>query len=229
MSSRVIAIDGPAASGKSSTARAVARALGWAHLDSGALYRGLTLVALTEGMKPGGFEAHAILAAAERRGLMLQFDGEGFGVYLDGVPVDQEIRGAAVTAHVSPVSALPELREWVNGRLRSLARAGQPVVVDGRDIGTVVFPEARLKVFLTASPRTRAERRLSQRGERVDPAVLEQETERLALRDRADSSRQVAPLKPAPDAVPIDGTDLSFERQVERIVELARRALAPSP
>ena len=224
MSSRVVAIDGPAASGKSSTARAVAEALGFAHLDSGALYRGVTLVALTEGYGPGGrpFDANPMILAAEKRGLMLQFDGSGFAVYLDGAPADEAIRSASVTANVSEVSAIPEIREWVNGRLRALARAGQPVVVDGRDIGTVVFPDANLKVFLTASPRTRAERRLSQRGQSVDPVALEREAALLAARDKADSTRAVAPLRMARDAVPLDGTNLSFEQQVAQIAEWAR-------
>lgn len=226
-SSRVLAIDGPSASGKSSTARAVAEALGFAHLDSGALYRALTLVALTEGFGPPrkDFDANAIISAAERRGLMLQFDGTGFGVYLDGQPVDTAIRSPEVTANVSAVSALPELREWVNGRLRSLARAGQPLVVDGRDIGTVVFPEANLKVYLTASAQTRAARRLAQRGEPADSKTLARETELLVARDQADSGRSVAPLRMASDAVPLDGTDLSFEQQVAKIVDLANGRL----
>jgi cytidylate kinase len=227
VSSRVIAIDGPAASGKSSTARAVAQALGFAHLDSGALYRGVTLVALEElgdsAAAMGHGEANRVLLSAERRGLMLQFDGEGYGVYLDGVPVDRAIRTPAVTAVVSAVSAIPEVREWVNGRLRTLARAGHSVVVDGRDIGTVVFPDASLKIFLTASARTRAERRLLQRGQGVEAGLLERETALLAERDRLDSERPVAPLCRAEDAVPLDGTALSFDDQVRRIVALARR------
>lgn len=224
----IIAIDGPAASGKSSTAQAVARALGFAHLDSGALYRGATLVAIREcGAGPGTpLDANRILLAAERRGLALHFDGQGYGVYLAGEPADEPIRTPAVTALVSAVSALPEVRAWVNERLRALPRAGQSVVVDGRDIGTVVFPDADLKVFLTASPRTRAERRLRQRGERVDPAVLDRETATLAARDEADSSRAVAPLRMAADAVPMDGTGLGFEEQVAGIVRLARTRLA---
>lgn len=224
--SHVIAIDGPAASGKSSTALAVARALGFAHLDSGALYRGVTLVAIEGGAAPGGpLDANRILLEAERRGLALLFDGSGYGVYLGGEPVDEAIRAAPVTALVSAVSALPEVREWVNQRLRALPGAGQPVVVDGRDIGTVVFPDATLKVFLTASPRTRAGRRLTQRGQRIDPAELERETALLAARDAADAGRHVAPLRMAADAIPIDGTDLTFEAQVEQIVRLARERL----
>lgn len=227
--SSIIAIDGPAASGKSSTAHAVARALGFAHLDSGALYRGVTLVAIRDlGAEPGAeLDANRLVLAAERRGLRLLFDGSGYAPYLGGEPVDQAIRTPAVTALVSAVSALPEVRAWVNQQLRALARAGQSVVVDGRDIGTVVFPDATLKVFLTASPATRAERRLRQRGQVVDPAVLARETAALAARDEADSKRAVAPLRMAPDALPIDGTELGFDEQVERIVALAReRGLA---
>lgn len=227
----VIAIDGPAASGKSSTARAVAEVLGFAHLDSGSLYRGVTLVALREAERRGGgsggdplafVDPEAILRAAEDRGLMLQPDGAGFTTYLEGVPVDQEIRGAEVTRHVSAVSAVPVVREWINSRLRALVRAGRDVVVDGRDIGTVVFPDADLKIFLTATPRARAGRRISQRGDAVDPQRLEAEAAALAARDQADSSRDVAPLRAAPDAVPLDTTALSFGQQVGFILELAR-------
>ena len=230
MKGGVVAIDGPAASGKSSTARAVAEALGFAHLDSGSLYRGVTLVGIREAARRGrGGEdplqvvgPEAILRAAEDRGLMLQPDGAGFAAYLEGEPVDAEIRGAEVTARVSAVSAVPVVREWINSRLRAMVRAGRDVVVDGRDIGTVVFPDAELKIFLTATPAARAGRRISQRGESVDPGGLEAEAAALAARDQADSSRAVAPLQAAPDAVPLDTTTMTFPDQVRFIVELAR-------
>jgi cytidylate kinase len=230
MKGGVVAIDGPAASGKSSTARAVAEALGFAHLDSGSLYRGVTLVGLREAARRGRpgedplqvVGAEAILRAAEDRGLMLQPDGAGFAAYLEGEPVDGEIRSADVTARVSAVSAVPVIREWINSRLRAMVRAGRDVVVDGRDIGTVVFPDAELKIFLTASPEARAGRRISQRGSPVDPDGLEAEAAALAARDLADSSRAVAPLKAAPDAVPLDTTTMTFSEQVRFIVELAR-------
>jgi cytidylate kinase len=226
----VIAIDGPSASGKSTTARAVAEALGFAHLDSGALYRGVTLVALREAARRGQegidplqvVDAETILRAAEDRGLMLQPDGAGFAAYLDGVPVDAEIRGRRVTAQVSAISAVPVIREWINSRLRAMVRAGRDVVVDGRDIGTVVFPDADLKVFLTATPEARAGRRITQRGAEVDAGRLEAETHALAARDHADSSRPVAPLRRAEDAVALDTTSLNFEEQVRFIVDLAR-------
>ncbi len=231
MKGGVIAIDGPSASGKSSTARAVAEALGFAHLDSGALYRGVTLVALREADREGvegdplALGAEAILRAAEDRGLMLHPDGAGFAAYLDGEPVDAALRAADVTRHVSAVSAVPVVREWVNARLRQLVRAGRDVVVDGRDIGTVVFPDADLKVFLTATPEARAGRRLSQRGQRIVPEELDRETAALSRRDAADSSREVAPLRRADDAVDLDTTAMSFEDGVDWILDRARRAL----
>ena len=204
MKGGVIAIDGPSASGKSSTARAVAEALGFAHLDSGSLYRGVTLVALREAARRGRayddplsvLDPETILRAAEDRGLMLQPDGAGFAAYLEGEPVDTELRGARVTALVSAVSAVPVIREWINTRLRAMVRAGRDVVVDGRDIGTVVFPDADLKIFLTATPEARAGRRITQRGAEVEPPTqLEAEAAALAARDHADSTRTVAPLR----------------------------------
>jgi cytidylate kinase len=226
----VIAIDGPSASGKSSTARAVAQALGFAHLDSGSLYRGVTLVALREGARRGlagskvltSLDPETILRTAEDRGLMLQSDGVGFAAYLEGEPAEDALRSAEVNAHVSAVAAIPVVREWVNSRLRAMVRAGQDVVVDGRDIGTVVFPDADLKIFLTASPEARAGRRISQRGDAMEPQHLDAETAALAARDHADSTRKVAPLRPADDAVHLDTTAMDFAEQVRFIVDRAR-------
>jgi cytidylate kinase len=230
VSGGIIAIDGPSASGKSSTARAVAEALGFAHLDSGSLYRGVTLVGLRELARHGlpgkdpaqDLPPETLLRAAEDRGLMLQPDGAGFAAYLEGEPVDDALRGAEVTARVSAISAIPVVREWINARLRAMVRAGQNVVVDGRDIGTVVFPEADLKIFLTASPEARAGRRISQRGHVVQPEGLDAEAAALAERDRADSNRAVAPLRAAEDAVHLDTTSMGFAEQVQFIVERAR-------
>jgi len=230
MSGGVIAIDGPSASGKSSTARAVAEALGFAHLDSGSLYRGVTLVALREASRRGlagpaaltDLGPETILRAAEDRGLMLQSDGVGFSAYLEGEPAEKALRSSEVTAHVSAIAAIPVVREWVNSRLRAMVRAGQDVVVDGRDIGTVVFPDADLKIFLTASPEARAGRRISQRGMTVQPDHLDAEAAALAARDLADSTRPTAPLRPAADAVHLDTTAMDFPDQVRFIVDRAR-------
>jgi cytidylate kinase len=226
----VIAIDGPSASGKSSTARAVAEALGFAHLDSGSLYRGVTVVALREASRrelTGSaalrrLSPETILRAAEDRGLMLQSDGTGFAAYLEGEPAEDALRSEEVTAHVSAIAAIPVVREWVNSRLRAMVRAGQDVVVDGRDIGTVVFPDADLKIFLTASPEARAGRRISQRGLAAEPDHLDAEAAALAARDHADSTREIAPLRPAEDAVHLDTTTMDFVEQVRFIVDRAR-------
>jgi cytidylate kinase len=225
---RVIAIDGPAASGKSSTAALLARRLGWAHLDSGALYRAITLAAIDslgeEGTGKGeGWSPARILALAEELPVRLVLVGDAFRPEVAGVDVEQAIRAERVTRHVSRVAALPEVRVWANARQReAVAGCAGGVVVDGRDIGTVVFPDAPLKVFLTASPAERARRRLAQAGRPPEPADLEGETARLAARDHADSTRAVAPLLAAADAVRLDTTRLSLEQQVDRIAALAR-------
>lgn len=226
MSLRVIAIDGPAASGKSSTAALVARRLGWAHLDSGALYRALTLAALDNLREAGrgnraAWSAQRIVALAEDLPVRLVLKGETFVPEVAGVDVEQAIRGARVTARVSAVAALPEVRDWVNARQREAVTRHPGVVVDGRDIGTVVFPDAPLKVYLTASPEERARRRLAQRGEGQDAARVAAEARALAGRDEADSRRPVAPLVAAGDAVLLDTTGLSLDEQVDRIVALA--------
>jgi len=219
---RVIAIDGPAASGKSSTAGLVAQRLGWAHLDSGALYRALTLAALDN--LGEGWPAQRVVDLAERLPVRLVLAADRFRPEVAGADVEEAIRGERVTRSVSTVAALPEVRTWVNTQQRLAVQAcgGGGVVVDGRDIGTIVFPDAPLKIFLTATPDERARRRLSQRGEAVDVELVRRESEALATRDAADSNRQVAPLRPAADAVLLDTTALTLEQQVTRVVELAR-------
>ena len=219
---RVIAIDGPAASGKSSTAAALARAIGAHHLDSGALYRGLTRVALDL----NSLDPSSIAAEAGHRNLGLYHDGREIVPFLDGRPAEPVIRSADVTAAVSAVAAIGPLRDWVNDRLRAAASDDWVLVLDGRDIGTVVFPEALLKVFLTATPEARARRRLAQRGENTDDRMLTLEAERLAARDALDAGREIAPLRQAPDAVLLDTTAMGFQDQVARIVVLARNALS---
>ena len=226
---RVIAIDGPAASGKSSTAGLVAQRLGWAHLDSGALYRALTLATidnLGEGGRRQGeqWPVQQILDVAERLPVRLVLAGTSFRPEVAGVDVEEAIRGDRVTRFVSVVAAMPEVRTWVNTlQRRSVEGVQGGVVVDGRDIGTVVFPEAPLKVFLTATPDARARRRLFQRGQPVDLELVRRESDALAARDSADSNRRFAPLKAAPDAVLLDTTALTLEEQVAQVVELARQ------
>jgi len=229
---RVIAIDGPAASGKSSTAGLVAERLGWAHLDSGALYRAITLAALDtigEGgrgtlkdMEGEGWSGPRIVALAEQLPVRLVLAGHVFRPEVVGVDVEEAIRSDRVTRHVSALAAIPEVRTWVNAQQRRAVAGVGGVVVDGRDIGTVVFPEAPLKIFLTATADERARRRLSQRGQVVDVDLVRRESQALAVRDAADSTRPIAPLKPAADAVLLDTTALTLQQQVARVVELAR-------
>jgi cytidylate kinase len=218
----VVAIDGPAASGKSSTANEVARRLGFLHVDSGALYRALTLVALDLG---DDATADQVLRATELRDVRLRVEGQRLWVLMEGADAEPRIRSPEVTARVSPVSAMPEIREWVNARLRDLAKSGTSLVLDGRDIGTAVFPDAEIKIFLDASPEVRARRRLEQHGKPTDPASVSAEAARIAARDQADSSRAIAPLRAADDATHIDTGSLSFEEQVHRIVDLVRNRM----
>jgi len=227
---RVIAIDGPAASGKSFTAKAAARELGWAHLDSGALYRAITLAVLDDaglgwaGGSGEGLSSQRIVALAEDLPVRLVLVGDEFRPEVAGVDAGKAIRTERVTERVSEIAAIPEVRKWVNVRQRwAVGEHPRGVVVDGRDIGTVVFPDAPLKIFLTATPEERARRRLSQRGNTVNPSELVREAAALAARDQADSSRPVAPLKPAQDAVLLDTTALDPADQVARVVALARQ------
>ena len=214
----VIAIDGPAASGKSSTAHWVAERLGLRHVDSGALYRAATAARLRE---KGTKDAHnwtesEVLDAAKRRVKLVASD-HSFVPHIDGKPADDEIRGAEVTQRVSAVARMPLVREWVNQQVRNAAKS-HSVVVDGRDIGTAVFPDADLKIFLVADPWERARRRLVQQLQRAptDEEIAE-ETDRLVQRDAKDAQQ----TDQAPDAILLDTTYLTQEEQVDRIVALA--------
>jgi cytidylate kinase len=200
----------------------VADRLGLAHLDSGALYRAFTLVAVDAGLPLVGMR---IAAAGAAQPVRLALAADGFRPEVAGVDVSEAVRRPDVTARVSAVAALPEVRDAVNRLLReAAARHPRGVVVDGRDIGTVVFPDARLKIFLTASAEERARRRLLQESHTVSAAALAAETARLTARDRADAGRAVAPLRAADDAVPLDTTGMGFAEQVEAIAALARKA-----
>jgi cytidylate kinase len=231
VSVRVIAIDGPAASGKSSTAALVARRLGWAHLDSGALYRAVTLAVLDNIQERGAgsgeqWSPQRIVALAEELPVRLVLVEDVFRPEVAGVDVEEAIRTERVTRRVSEIAAIREVRHWVNVQQREAVLGhAVGVVVDGRDIGTVVFPDAPVKVFLTASPEERARRRLAQRGGRIDPDELRREAQTLAARDLADSTRPVAPMKPAADARLLDTTRMGLEEQVQQVLALARERL----
>lgn len=218
---RLIAIDGPAASGKSSTARAVARRLGLVHVDSGALYRTAAWLAVEGSLN----SAAEIVAALDNAAVELVPVDAGLEVRARGKSIEAEIRHPQTTRRVSEVAAMSPVREWVDRRLHLLVRSsGVASVVDGRDIGTIVFPDAPLKVFLTATPEVRARRRLLQEGHGGDAGRLAAEAERLAERDRLDSGREVAPLRQADDARLLDTTELDFADQVEQIIRWAGEA-----
>ena len=197
----VVAIDGPAGAGKSSVARALARSLGWTYLDSGAMYRAVALAALRAGAAP------AAVADSVRIDL-------GDRVVLDGEDVTDSIRSAAVSEAASRAAADPAVRRALVGQQQRLLSRGD-WVAEGRDIGTVVAPDAAVKVFLTASPEERARRRAAELG--VDPAtVLAEQT----IRDERDRTRDVSPLSPAPDAVVLDTSALTEGEVVARIASL---------
>ncbi len=214
----IIAIDGPAASGKSSTSQWVAKRLGVRHVDSGAFYRALTAANLRTGRTPDQWTPESVLGEAHR--IALALTDRSVVPTLDGETPDEELRGRTVTQEVYRVASMPAVREWVNARVRE-AGASSDVVVDGRDIGTVVFPQAPLKVFLIADPWERARRRLVQRLERrPTDAEIALETEALVARDAKDATQS----RPDPLAITIDTTTLTQEEQVDRIVALAEAA-----
>lgn len=213
----IVTIDGPAGSGKSTTARAVAERLGFRHLDSGALYRALTFALLEAGIAP---DRWADLTAAEldRFDIRLEPREAGYAVLLNSRVLDTELRSPRVTAHVSQLSRLPAVRRWLLARQRDAGAEGF-LVADGRDMGSVVFPDADVKFFLTASLEERARRRLRERGV-MDAAAAElaEEMQGLEARDERDRRRGVSPLRVPDNAIVVDTTDLSLEAQVEAIV-----------
>ncbi len=211
----LVAIDGPAGSGKSSVARAVAGELGYTDLNTGAAYRAVALLALREGLD---FEDGALLAEIARH-----VDLDADGARVDGAQVPEEdLRAPEVSAAASKVSARPEVREVllsVQREAAQKARGEAGAVVEGRDIGTVVLPEADLKIFLQAAPEERARRRAYQTGREAE---LDRIREAIKKRDRQDSERETSPLKPAPGAVILDTTTLSLEEVIARVLDLAR-------
>ncbi len=222
----VITIDGPAGSGKSTTAREVARRLGFAHLDSGSLYRAFTLALQQRGIPEADWSGAGVeyLAGLD---LELERSGETIRVLIEGDDPGSALRSEAVTAGVAALAAIGEVRGLLLPYLRRAA-AGGGVVADGRDMGTVVLPEADVKVFLTASVEERARRRLLQDERPVGPGAVRAEARELARRDARDEGREVAPLRRPEGALELDTTDLAFEEQVERIVEAARALRGPA-
>jgi cytidylate kinase len=215
----VVTIDGPAAAGKSTTARAVASALGFLYVDTGALYRALALKMLETGLDPRAEDALGAWLASTT--VDLSGSAEQPHVWLDGAEVGGRIRTPEVSEASSRLAALPAVRRRLVDVQRSLARHG-PLVGEGRDLGTVVFPDADVKIYLDADLRTRARRRARELEARGIPMTLEQVTEELERRDARDRTRPDSPLQAAADASVLDSSGLTIEEQVARVLEAVR-------
>lgn len=218
----IIAIDGPAGSGKSTTAKLLARRLGYLYLDTGAMYRALTLKVIRAGIDAA--DQSAVVRLAEKTAIHFNSINGDMRVFLDGEDVSDEIRKLEVTALASSVSEVPRVREVLVGIQREIGRAGG-VVLEGRDIGTVVFPDADLKVYLQADLHIRAIRRQRELTSGGFEVTLEDVKEELVRRDMHDSSRAHSPLQRASDAVITDTTNLMIEEQVDVIEKLVREKL----
>jgi cytidylate kinase len=216
----VVALDGPSGTGKSTVARRLAQRLSARYLDTGAMYRAATVAVLRAGADPD--DSDAVIDAVAAAHIEIATDPEAPSVRVDGEPVDDAIRSADVTRAVSAVSAVPEVRTRMVTQQRELIGAGG-IVVEGRDIGAVVWPAARPKVFLTASASVRARRRAGELGPDAD---LDAVAADIARRDRLDSSRATSPLAKAVDAVELDTTDLDIDDVVDRLVDMTRASHA---
>ncbi|BBZ44339.1 (d)CMP kinase [Mycobacterium parmense] len=217
----VVAIDGPAGTGKSSVSRRLARAIRARYLDTGAMYRMVTLAVLRAGVDP--FDADAVGRIGSTVQMSVGHDHDGDRYYLAGEDVSAEIRGDEVTRNVSAVSAVPTVRARLVGLQRSMAEGPGNVVVEGRDIGTVVLPDAALKIFLTASAETRARRRNDQNVASGLPDDYAGVLADVRRRDHLDSTRPVSPLRAASDAVVVDTSDMTESEVIDHLLDLVRQ------
>jgi CMP/dCMP kinase len=217
----VVAIDGPAGTGKSSVSKRLAQKLGARYLDTGAMYRMVTLAVLRAGVDPA--DADAVEKVASTVQMSVDYDPGGDRYFLDGEDVSTEIRGDAVTRAVSAVSSVPAVRTRLVDLQRSMANGGGSVVVEGRDIGTVVLPDAPVKIFLTASAETRARRRNDQNVAAGLADDYEGVLADVRRRDHLDSTRAVSPLRAASDAVVVDTSDMTEQAVIAHLLELVQR------
>jgi cytidylate kinase len=218
-----IAIDGPAASGKSTTAREVAQRLGYIYIDTGAMYRAVTLKALENQVNV--HDINKVAELAEKVKIEFGKNNQKTIIYLDGKDVSDDIRAPRIDQQISPVAANPEVRKVMVKKQQEMGRHGG-VVLDGRDIGTVVFPKAELKIYMLASVEERALRRkreMEQKGLEIDLDKIEND---IRYRDRQDMGRSHGPLKKAEDALEIDTTRLTVEQQVDLILKLAKEKIS---
>ena len=207
----IIAIDGYSSTGKSSFAKLLARKLGFLYLDSGALYRGVTLFAQEERLISRLNTVSPELKEALKQ-LQLSFGSDG-RLFMGARCIEQQIRSMEVSAQVSPIAAVPYVREWVDGQLHEYGRRGR-IVMDGRDIGTAVFPDAQLKIFMTASEEVRARRRYDELKAKGEEPLLEEVVKNLRERDYIDSHRETNPLRQAEDAFVLDNSEMTFEEEL---------------
>lgn len=217
-----VAIDGPSGAGKSSLAKRLAKDLGYVYVDTGAMYRSIGLYAVRAGVDPK--DEAAVTALLPQIKLAIRLVDGAQHIYLNGEDVSDAIRAENIGMAASAVSAHPPVRAFLLDTQRGLA-ADQNILMDGRDIGTVVLPQAQLKVFLTASPQERARRRVAQLAEAGQQADYEAILRDIQQRDYQDSHRETAPLRPAEDAVLLDNSDFTFQQSVERLVGLVRERL----
>ena len=211
----IIAVDGYSSTGKSTFAKLVARQFGFLYLDSGAMYRGVTLFAMENGMIAGG-EINEPALKEGIKGLDLHFERPSDGstrLFSGNRDIEKEIRTMEVSSWVSPVSAVPFVRAWVDERLHAFSKAGR-VIMDGRDIGTTVFPDAELKIFMTASDEVRARRRFDELQAKGDNTPFENVIANLKERDYIDSHRATSPLKRAADAFELDNSDMNLHEEL---------------
>lgn len=219
-----IAVDGYSSTGKSSFARLIAKEFSFLYLDSGALYRAVTLFAIRNGMtrEGGSVDAGALSASLPEIRITFRNDRDGSHTFLGDECVDEAIRTIEVSSYVSPVAVIPEVREFVDRILRDYGKAGR-VVMDGRDIGTTVFPDAELKIFMVADANVRAMRRLKEMQASGSEADFDTVLENLKTRDYIDSHRETSPLRQAEDAIVLDNTDMTLEDQMVWLRDIVRR------
>ena len=226
MKDKVIAIDGPAASGKSSAAKQIAARLGIPYINTGNMYRAITFAAMQRGFDPNMDDQKSLILDVLKE-TQLEYERDDDGVLelkLNGENIESEIRAPEVAQCVSFIAAVPEVREWLVASQRKFANLGL-IVMEGRDIGTVVFPNALFKFFLTASPEVRAERRLNQDGETPDGATVASVAAEIAKRDKMDMTRKVSPLRPADDAIHIDSSNMSLDEVLDVIEDRVNQEL----
>ena len=220
----IIAIDGYSSTGKSTTAKAVAKALGYVYIDTGAMYRAVTYLALEKGyVSTSGIEVKSLMKDLRKSEIKFVYNPElGFSeIYLDGKNIENEIRGIEIANWVSEVAKQSEVRTYLVDLQRKMGK-DKGIVMDGRDIGTTVFPEAELKIFMTASEQVRAERRYRELQAKGDNASFEEVLANIQHRDHIDTTRKESPLRKADDAIVIDNTNLTIEEQVQKILAMVK-------